>query len=259
MRFGLYLLSVASNLAVVASVPTSLAREFLSSYASFSLLAGIALVLAFASQQLVARVARWLPPSLIILAFVSFWIPRPGLWLLYAGSLLASDYTTSQSRSSLTTDAYRITLILSAVPFALLPDRFVELVGLRILVCAAFIAAVLFRESELSALSIRRSVLYVSVSHVAYFGTLLFITAALSGDALKFWYIGAQIGLGLMLKHIDFSIRHTSSSPGRFAYTTLGLSIAVGALLMLLYTSQMALIVYLAGIAAITQLRRLVH
>lgn len=259
MRFGLYLLSVLANLVVVAFVPTSLAKEFLFSYATFSLAGGIALVLAFASQYFVARVIWWLPPVLVSLALLSLLIPRPGLWILYSGVLLASDYTTSQSRSVPLTDTYRAALVLSALPFAIMPERFTELVVIRTFVCGVFILKVLLQHNALSALAIRRSVMYVSVSHVAYFGTLLLITVLLTGDALKYWYIGAQIGLGLLLKHIDFSIRGTVSKPIRFALATLFASIGIAALLMVLHASPFALFVYLMGLLVITQLRRLVH
>ena len=154
---------------------------------------------------------------------------------------------------------YRGTLIISAVPFLLRPEWFTELLVVRAAICMAFLISVLAARLEVFPLQLRNSFLYVSISHLAYFGTLLLITFVLKEEPLKYWYVGTQIGLGLLLKRLDFTIR---GSPGTAPYLhllTSGIAIAIVAPLMSLWASVPAMVAYLTGALAITQLNRFVR
>ncbi|KXS31016.1 MAG: hypothetical protein AWT59_2856 [Candidatus Gallionella acididurans] len=254
-RFVLYGLSFASSLLIVAFVPKSLSGEFLSTYAASSLIGGIGIVLAFSSPLATSTVRYWATLALVCICLVGLIWPQPGVWILYAGALLMSDYMASQSGSNRLPIIYRVIMIISALPFIFFSTVFTSLILVRTALCFVVIAAVLVKTKNLKVLKIHKSFWYVSVSHLAYFGTLLSITVMLPNDLVRAWYIGTQVGFGLLLKRFDFLIRDDAVSHSYIDYGIPIFATAIPCFIMVFWYSAPALLAYITGVFAISRLK----
>ena len=249
MSFALYMLFVASNMATILYLPDRLLNDFLATYSASSFLFGFAIVFVFSQSWVNEFYRRFKLVGVVVLwiSFVAALITGNTVWLAgaYAAALLVGDYVISQGCSQSRISAYRIVAALTVLPGVFGWASWLNwLVEIRIAVVLILLTAFGAQVDALRNLAIRSALVYVGATSFFYYGLLMFISVSNIGVVLKSWYIGAQIGLSLQLKLMDFEIRKLSSIP---AYVRIGVytaSAAIPVALLLIHSGWINLMLY---------------
>jgi hypothetical protein len=253
MNLALYALASISHLLVIAVLPDAEAGTFLRAYSLASMAFGVLVVYAFCTPRLIPLLQRSLFKIVIILMtieVVSLVEELPsGQAISYSAAMLLADYYLTQSGSVRQVALYRCFLILSVVPA--LVQAYVEilpwqewLVPIRIFGALVAMISIGIVGHPLTSLKLDRPILYIVATHIIYFGSLALIALWLSDPELLVWYLGTQIGAGLILKVMDFRIRRHSTVSALVIWGGHGISAAIGAVLALLYWQPLAFLTY---------------
>jgi len=97
-------------------------------------------------------------------------------------------------------------------------------------------------------LKVGNPLFYIAATHLLYFGSLALMSFWLVGSALRAWYVGAQIGQGLVLKLMDYRIRRHSRVRPVVIWSVHGLSAAIGTGLAFLHWQPLALLAYTGAV-----------
>jgi hypothetical protein len=256
MHFILFLISYALNPVIIMMVPDQSAERFLSVYAIGSIVFSLYFTFIF-SQQKVIRFSRSLILLVIFVITLASIITGDVimLWVIYPFALLAGDYVCTQSGSSKYTLIFRCVLIFSALPFIIFSDMFSEMIFLRVAICLLFMLYILIKVKDFMLLTIESTVKWVSITYVFYSGSLLLVPlSGGDGEHIKIWFVTMQIGLGLILKKLDFSVRAVKDKT-----KLLLLLVDVGALglpflVMIFYPDWILFSVYMVSYLALKQL-----
>jgi hypothetical protein len=231
-----------------------MAVSFLKSYSISAMLIGMMVVYAFSRPVCIAYLLRTrviLFSGLFGMALVGIFAQQVAfLACAYAGTLILSDYFVSQCGTPWVIKIYRCILIGSVVPAFIGIAGYDEVVvPLRIVACMA-LALVSGRIGQgFRVLAVQSPILYIAGTHISYFGSLAAI-AWLGGGSqdVKAWYIGSQVGQGILLKMYDYKIRaEVSLTYWRLHIAYVGAA-AAGVLLYLCFPHKMALAAYLIGL-----------
>jgi hypothetical protein len=256
MHFFLFLVSYALNPFIILMVPDQSADQFLTIYATCSIVFSLYFTFLF-SQKKLLRIGKLLILVVILLIVLAALITGNIfiLWIAYPFSLLAGDYVCTQSGSTRYTLVFRGILILSAFPLLIFSDLFSELLLLRILVCMAFMLYILFSVKEFLLLTIESTTKWISVTYIFYSGSLLLVPIiGGEGDHIKIWFVTMQIGLGLILKKLDFSVRAVQDK-AKILLNLVDLgTLCLPILVMFFYPDWILLSVYLISYFALRQL-----
>jgi hypothetical protein len=254
-KFLLFGLSFASNFIIIGFIPYDLLKGFVATYATTSLIAGICIVLAFSSTKITSLVHIWAPTIAVLLFLIGWQLPEMGVWIAYSCMLLMSDYITSQSGSIRLPIIYRCCMLISAALFIFCSDAFVQLILLRGSICLIFMSIVLICYKKLKLLKMKTPLLVIVISNVSYWGVLLSLTILIPNQALRLWYMGSQIGLGVLLKRFDFQIRGDTDS-NRIVDTGVVIFVtAIPIFLAIFWFNVWALLLYVASAFVISRLK----
>lgn len=257
MQFFLFLFSYALNPLIIYAVPTAQAEGFLTIYAVSSVVFSLLFTIAFAYQGLVDFTRYWVPLLSLMLIVAAAVTGADGLWVLYPFTLLVGDYICTQSGSNKISIIYRVLLILSAVPFIFFPEYFELLVWLRSAFGIAFVVVLMVLVKQFHVLAIKSPVKWIAVTYIFYSGSLLVVPTLGGGDGehLKHWFIGMQVGLGLILKKLDFSVRAVSGKAGLLFKAIDVFVLLIPVVLMFISFDWLLLAVYVVSVIALYQLR----
>lgn len=257
MNLALFVLASLSHVLVILALPDAVAGAFLRAYSLASMILGVLVVYAFCTPRLLPLLQRSrfkITLLLLTVAVVSLAEGLPnGLAVSYAAAMLLTDYYLTQSGSKRLVALYRCFLILSVLP-TLLP-AFVEilpwqewLVSIRTFGALVGMLLLGIVNHAMTSLKLGRPIFYIVATHIIYFGSLALIAVWLTDPELRFWYVGTQIGVGLILKLMDFRIRRYSTEHALVKWGVHGLSFGIGLVLSVLYWQPLALLAYVAAL-----------
>lgn len=257
-----YALAVLSNMAAILVLPVEHAPRFLKAYSLGSMICGVLIIYAFSRSELgpnLQRMRLWLVLILFITTSISAiggWVPLQAI--TYAAAILLSDYYITQCGTARHVKAYRWLLILSVVP-ALLGDAFTRewMVPLRSLVMMLCIVSLSVGGRHPAPLNLTSPLIYIITTHAIHFGSLMIISSLLSGSMLRIWYVGAQIGQGLVLKVMDFRIRRGAEVKPRILWLLYVLSGLIGASLGNMYWQLWPTMTYFMAIISLIYVARI--
>jgi hypothetical protein len=237
-------------------VPDQDAELFLSVYAVGSIVFSLYFTFIFSQKKLLV-----FSKSLILLVVLAIGliVTLTGdvmwVWLAYPFSLLVGDYVCTQSGSSKYTLIFRGVLIFSALPFLVVTDIFSELISLRIFLCMAFTFYILSKVNSFTLLSIDSTVKWVSITYIFYSGSLLLVPIlGEGGEHIKIWFVVMQVGLGLILKKLDFSIRAVKDQTKILLNLVDVATLCLPVLVMFFYPDWLLFSVYVVSYLALKQL-----
>lgn len=245
--FILYGAAFLCNILVVFCTPVIYANDFLFVYSTTSLFFGIFIVLVFGIDKL-ARISPWILFCMIFfLGAYLFFQNNFLLWLVYAITLLVSDYIASQKGGRLGPKLNRFINILSALPFYFFPKAFLELIILRTVLFSLISFMIISNNRPFTRLKLKSPYFYVISTHLFYFLPLIIVSNYFDGKVMKFWYLGFQIGLGSILKFMDYSIRKNSQKNELINLTIILVVASIPTMLMLSNPNFFLLIIYLVS------------
>ncbi len=253
MQFILYSMSVLSNMALVYLLPHSIAASFLQVYSISAMLIGVFIIYAFSSQVLIEGVLRlriFILSFLLVLGLISFLLQEISLLAcVYSATLLLCDYLLSQGEDSRWINIYRAVLVGTVIPAAFGVENYIEnMVSIRIFVCLGVALVSVRYCCSLKPLSVQSPIFYIVGTNFSYFGALAAIAWFSSAEALKAWYIGNQVGQGILLKMSDYQIRNQHGLLASGWSWLYFVAIMIGVALYTWYPSLLAIMFYLLGL-----------
>lgn len=249
MRMFLYTLGILSNMWVILLLPSASAQLFLKAYSLGSMVLGVCIVYAF-SKPSWARALEFFRLWLLALVFgmmcLSVYFLSPvAAAVSYVAALLLSDYYITQSGRPWHVSLYRVSLVVSVLPSFFNVDTMNDwLVPSRTLVALACLGLLNFGGRPLAQLKVANPLFYVTGTHFFYFGSLWVMALVLTDPALRVWYLGTQIGHGLVLKLMDFRIRRGAEVSAGLEWSVAAVSTAVCACMAAAYWDPLALLSY---------------
>jgi hypothetical protein len=246
MHFILFLTSAASNALVLLSIPHLAVAEFLNILTLANIVFSLLFTLMF-SYNITAKLAPyWLVTACMFSIVAVAFLPDFVIWIVYPLSLLGADYATSQTGSTKLSYFYRISIILSTIPFLVSQSFFDTALLCRTGISLIFILYSVSQRKDFSKLIVNSPFRMILVTYTFYSGSLLMLTIIPNTNPLsiKFWYVGSQIGLGLILKLIDFKIRSIASTFSLINQVILLFASLLPILLFTIYPSFLYLAIY---------------
>ncbi len=230
MHLILFVLSFALNPLIIGYLPAEYTKEFLTYFSVANLIFSLVFTLLFGWTKTARMANVWIPclAFVILLSFMLF--GRKVLWFYYTFVLLAADYSVTQTNSKKISLFYRIYLISSVLILLIFKNIFFEFIIFRSSVCSSFVALILFSKKEYFQLSVKSPLKMIFITFTFYSGTLALLPNLFDSKNLlnlKIWYVGGQIGLGLILKELDFATRANTSNN-----TNLSLLIKLGSIVL---------------------------
>jgi hypothetical protein len=261
MMLSIYVLAILSNMIVIMLLPNDGAQAFLASYSVSSLILGVCVVYAFSTPRWLRAldgVDKWISSVVFFVACASIAVESPvGLALAYVASLLYSDYCITQRGGFLHVLFYRVGMVFSVVPALFgVPGADEWMIPVRIFFALGCLASLSFGGRSLGLLSVGRPWVYVIGTHFFYFGSLALFTFLLTDPALRIWYVGSQIGHGLVLKLMDFRIRRGAEVSDVLQWGVAGMSLTIGIGLAYISWQPIAAIAYLVALLGLQFITR---
>ena len=208
MRFILFLISYALNPIIIFAVPSFQTNDFLLTYAISSGIFSLIFYWLFIFKQTVSQAKKWILVSSFLSIFLIFFENSFYVWIFYTFALLLGDYVTTQTSDEKLSNSYRGIMILSAIPFITYPQYFEILLIIRGFISVIFACIASLSAKKFFALNTRHSLRYLLITYTSFVGGLVLITLTTANPlTLKTWYVASQIGLGVLLKRLDFSLR----------------------------------------------------
>lgn len=257
MRFLLFLISYALNPAIILAVPVKDTVGFLYGYAGSSAVFSFIMLIAFGCEWAVKRIIYWVPLVSCVLIVLVVVYGKSWLWIFYPYSILIGDYITSQSGSDRISNSYRIILIASALPFVIFPQYFYELIVMRSLISIGYVFVLVSIVKSYFVLSITSPFRWILVTYTFYSGSLLLVPLIGGGDPnnAKAWFVGIQVGIGLLLKKLDFSVRAINDNPWIIFVIIDGVVFILPLILVFFFRNYVLLILYVISALSIKQLK----
>jgi hypothetical protein len=253
MNLAAYALAVLSNMLVILVLPDAVTPGFLQAYSLGSMVFGVVLVYAFSTPRLGPALQRGRVAVAVLAlggaAAACATGSVPGQAVAYAVALLLSDYYLTQCGSARHVAVYRGFLIMSVVPAVAIAGPWRDwLVPLRTVGALVCLLSLHWGGRRLDQLKVGNPLFYIVATHLLYFGSLALMSWWLAGPALRAWYVGSQIGQGLVLKLMDFRIRRHASVRPVVSWSVHGLSACIGAGLAFLHWQPLALLAYAGAV-----------
>lgn len=255
MNFFLFLLSYILNPVIIHSIPQNIVSQFLTTYMWANVFFSLAFTIFF-STKIIKYAYVFIIVSFIFLVALVF-LEGNYVWAILPFSILLGDYLCTQAAEGRISYFFRLVLIFTALPFVYPDGNFSLLIVIRIVAILTFGFWLMFKNRKPKRLNISFPVKWIATTYVFYSGTLLLLPYLLTDDTeLKYWFIITQVGLGIVLKKLDFEVRSVSENIRK-----VGLLIYIGAcalplLLSIYYFSAIAVIMYYLSFAALAYLGR---
>jgi hypothetical protein len=257
MQFILFLLSSASTSLIISFIPHAEAASFLSIFSVSNIVCSLWFTLAFSYARSATLASWWIPVGAGVLGIGVLVFGDRGLWFFYPFSIIAADYATTQSGSTRLSTAYRILLIFSVIPFVLFEEHFKYWIFARSILCIIFVGLAVISGKGFVRLNIKTPFRMIAVMYIFYSGSLLALPLISGSNAqtLKIWYVGTQIGLGLILKKLDFSMRGANSKIGTISVLITAATVCMPIGMTALAPNMAFLAIYVVSAIALSQLK----
>lgn len=249
LNFLLYLLSFAANTIIILTAPKSDIHAYLGYYNVFGVFFSVFFFLYYRYLCSI-KVSRFIL-GVFLAVFLLICLKlnvKMALFSSYPGILIFVDYLVTQTSGVKAVNVFRVGMIVSAIPFLVFRDDF-ELnllvrCGMLFAVCVIFA----FTAKEEFRLSVRSTWKFLAGNYLFYNGTLIAVTWLIQdASELRWWYLSIQIGLVLILKALDFSLRRSyDMSPSlRGAVFTMGALVPLP--VMMAFPSVLNLLIFYIG------------
>jgi hypothetical protein len=247
----LYLVAYAANFVILYLLPRAEVDLFLKNYTLYNTLASlfVTLLLAGSKGWLYRIRVFWLfyIVTFLMLVLSASYKSKPLLYACYPIIIILSDYFASQNMSLRAINLYRAFSFLTISVFWLNVDFSTQVFIRSILISLPSFFCVWFSK-EFKALKIQSTLKYILIIYASY-SAVLFIIVRLSFQPVeqKYWYMGVQIGLALVLKLMDFKARGELIKSVRLKQVVY---LANGIILIFvnyMHLSMLASLLYLAG------------
>lgn len=258
ISFGLYLLSFLANTLVVLTAPAHLLKGYVLIYNVASVIYSLALFAYFTKLVTVRR-------SIVLAAAFALTIAVVGItvgWyeaciLAYPGLLILSDYLVTQSHGLRVVSAFRLLMIVSAAPFIISPAHFATNLGIRVALLVALTVGLALTAKESHRLAVKSPVRFQIGNYLFYNGTLSLMAVVIhQPTALRWWYLATQIGLVLVLKVLDYSLRRAYSLDRRTRLLAFGAAGVIPVAVMPFYPNILAISLFLVGFVGLMMTSR---
>jgi len=258
MHFFLFLFSYALNPLIIFRAPDSETEVFLTLYATFSIVFSLLLTVVFSNKFCIKHLKIAINIILIFLIPIILLGDKSQLiWILYPLSLLLGDYICTQSASPRVSIIFRVILILTALPFLFPSLDFTIWLIVRMVMCFMFIIIINIKVNKYKILDIKSPIKWIFTTYFFYSGALLVTPYLSSGSptSIKVWFITLQVGLGLILKQLDFSVRSIKNR-NVFLLKTIDIVVILLPLSVLFFYFDLVMfIVYMISLIALYQLK----
>ncbi|MBD8548172.1 hypothetical protein [Sphingomonas sp. CFBP 8760] len=253
-HFGLYLLSFAANTLVILTAPADLLRSYVLIYNGASVVFSLLFFIYFSQFATVRRSIVLV--SIFVTALLA--IGSGAGWyetciIAYPGLLILTDYLATQSYGIRVVTGFRILMIVSAAPFLLMPAQFTTNIVIRVALLAVMAAAFAIAAKESHRLLVKSPIRFQIGNYLFYNGTLsLMALVVRTPEALRWWYLAAQIGLVLILKVLDYSLRRAYSLDRRTRWLAMAAAGGVPLVAFPFYPNLLALGLFYVGFTGLT-------
>lgn len=248
-HFALYLFSFAANTLVVLTAPEALLRDYVLTYNLASVVFSLLLFVHFSRFATVSRSLYLSIGAVVLMGAIA---PAVGWYavciLAYPGLLILTDYLVTQSHGIRVVTGFRFLMIISALPFLLFPDQFVISLGIRVAVLAMVAVGLAVRARESHLLSVKSPIRFQVGNYAFYNGTLWLIALLMTtGEELRWWYLSIQVGLVLILKVLDYSMRRAYSLDVRTRWLAIAAAACIPLPVFIAYPNVLALGLFYVG------------
>ncbi len=258
VNFALYLFSFAANTLVIMTAPGDLLRGYVLVYNAASVVFSLLFFLYFSRFATVSRSAGLTVGIAVVLVAIATALGwYEACIIAYPGLLILTDYLVTQSHGIRVVTAFRVLMIISAIPFLLMPNSFAINIAIRVsaLMLLSLLLAVTAKESHL--LSVKSPVRFQIGNYLFYNGTLSLVALLVATpEALRWWYLSIQIGLVLVLKVLDYSLRRAYSLDLRTRWLAIAGAAAVPLIAFTFYPNLLALGLFYVGFLGLTMTGR---
>lgn len=249
INFGLYLLSFAANSLVVLTAPGQMLKKYVLIYNASSVMFSILLFIYFAKFASIDR-----SKLIILVASVIFLIVSPFIGIynssifIYPGLLIFNDYLVTQSHKMKIVTGFRLLMIVSAIPFLLNPEGFSVNIITRVVFLQITAIILSFTAKDIHLLSVKSPIKFQIGNYIFYNGTLSLVAIVVkASEALRWWYLAIQIGLVLILKVLDFSLRRSHSLDIRTRWLAMIGASGIPLIALIFYPNVLALCLFYIG------------
>ena len=215
MQFILFFLSFALNPVIVKYIPDNYARQFLSDFSIANVIFSLLFTIFFGWPTTAIRAKFWIPLIGLFMITINFLLNIQIINFYYTFFLLAADYSVTQTNQTKLIIIYRIFLIISVIPLILAFINFNQFIFLRSFICTLIVVFIIFAGYQFNPLRVKSPFKMILITFTFYSGSLALLPVIFNDNSvtsLKIWYSGTQIGLGTILKKIDYSLRSSSIS-----------------------------------------------
>lgn len=248
-NFALFIISFNANIFILISAPSNLTSTYVKSYTCSSALFSILIFIIF-TAKIDSKKIKLICTLVPIVFFINLLVIKEELllFILYPAIILEADYLVTQSISLKLVNIFRLVLILTAIPFLLTDLNFINLIEIRSLILLGFVSFVVSSKKIVMPLKIIYPYKFMALSYIFYTGVLLLFPYISSDSSeLKVWYLTTQVGLAVILKIADFSMRESYNSNKALYNMVYAISFTIPILSMLKYPNFIFLSLYFIG------------
>lgn len=255
MNFVLYLVAYAANFVILYYLPNSEVDIFLKSYTLYNTIASLFITLLLTGSQgwLVRVRVFWLfyIVACAVLMLSGLYKVNALLYACYPIIMILSDYFASQNLSLRGINFYRVFSFLTISIFWLDVDFSTQVLIRSILLSLSSFFCVSYTK-EFRSLKIQSTLKYILIIYSSY-SAVLFLIVRLNFQPVeqKYWYMGVQVGLALVLKLMDFKARGEKINSVRLkqlVYIANGIIFIVA---NYMHFSMLASLLYVAGFSGL--------
>ena len=215
IKFAIFFLSFLSNVLIIGAIPSEFLQLYVNIYTLIGGVSAFCFFVLYASYLTIYRV-KFIGYSLFL--FFLFAVSISDLLLatilFYPAVLIFNDYISTQNDNGEGKLAYRLFLILTALPFLVLDESFEIIFVLRFLLIMGILLLYAWFTKVIVPISVKSTPKYLFFNYTFYYVPLLVIANLNStNNSLRLWYIFCQAGLVVYLKYLDYSLRHDHFVP----------------------------------------------
>lgn len=249
VNFALYLFSFAANTLVVMTAPGDLLRGYVLVYNVASVVFSIIFFWYFSQFATVGRsIVLTIAAAVVLAVGAAIFGWYEACIIAYPALLILSDYLVTQSHGIRVVTVFRLLMIVSAIPFLLMPDLFTVNLAIRVTLLATLALALALTAKQSHLLSVKSPVRFQIGNYLFYNGTLSLVALlVVAPEALRWWYLSTQIGLVLILKVLDYSMRRAYSLDRRTRWMAMSGAAAVPLIAFLFHPNPLALGLFYVG------------
>lgn len=249
LSFFNFLGSFIASTLIILTAPSEYLNSYLTIYTIssfvFSLLAFFYFTY-FASKRNIILVFLSLILTICLLFFA--FGENNTLMVIYPGLLIFVDLIATQGHSVKSVNIFRLILLVTTLPFLIIPDSFFFNLEIRCSVILFILLYLISTAKSILKLVVNSPLKLLVGNYLFYNGILIIIPfLGLASNELRPWYISIQAGLVLILKYIDFKLRGIHAIPDKLTQLVYVASFMAPIPVLALYPNLKALLMFYIG------------